>query len=97
VNWKSIDDTPPIGSKFVVLYNDGSGARMFWRHDFGYIDSEGGEYEELPSEGYSLWTELPDGFEFWCEVRSEDPMTLSLPPADHQTPSETQHQGTPKV
>jgi hypothetical protein len=44
-DWNSIDDVPPIGCKFVVLFNDGSGAKMFWRHDHGYIDCEGGEYE----------------------------------------------------
>jgi hypothetical protein len=89
-DWKSIDDLPPIGSKFVVLYNDGSGSRMFWRHDCGYVDCEGDEYEELPSESFSLWTELPDGFEFWCEVRSEGTMTLVLPPADHQPTEKTE-------
>jgi len=79
-DWKPFhEEPPPVGSRFVILFNDGSGARMFWRHDCGYIDCEGGEYEELPPESYSLWTALPDGMEFWCEVRSDEPMSLSLP------------------
>ena len=79
-DWKPLaEDPPPVGCRFIALYNDGSGSSMFWRHDYGYIDCEGGEYEELPSESYDLWIELPDGKEFWCEVRSDEPMSLSLP------------------
>ncbi len=81
-DWRSLEGDPPqVGQKFIVLYNDGSGAAMFWRHDGGYIDSDGDEYEEL-SEGYDLWAELPQDKEFWCEVRSEDPMSLALPSRD---------------
>lgn len=71
-DWKPlVDNPPPAGCKFVALYSDGSGARMFWRHDDGYIDCEGDEREAL-SDSYSLWTELPKGMTFWCENRSED-------------------------
>jgi hypothetical protein len=84
-DWKPlIESPPPIGCKFIVLYNDGSGAAMFWRHDDGYISSDGDEYTEL-SEGYDLWTELPQDKEFWCEICSEDPMTLALPQAQRDS------------
>jgi len=81
-DWKPFhEEPPPIGCRFVVLFNDGSGARMYWRHDAGYIDCDGEEVEDLSSESFDLWTQLPDGKEFWCEVRSDEPMSLSLPPA----------------
>lgn len=76
--WRSlVEDPPPPGCKFIALFNDGSGSGMFFRHDGGYIDSDGDEYSDLNLESYDLWIELPQGKEFWCELRSEDPMTLT--------------------
>lgn len=77
--WRPIDQAPDLGRKIVALYDDGSGASMFWRHDGGYIDAYGDEWGELPDH-YALWTYLPDSFQFWCEYRSDEPMTLTLPP-----------------
>lgn len=77
--WKSLaEDPPPSGRKLVALYDDGSGARMFFRHDAGFIDSDGEECADLLGT-YDLWTELPDGFEFWCEMREADPVVFRLP------------------
>jgi hypothetical protein len=85
MTWKSLfDDPPPSGCKFIALYNDGSGSGLFFRHDDGFIDEDGDDRIEL-SEGYGLWTELPLGFKFWCEGRSEEPMEL-LSPQDRETP-----------
>lgn len=77
--WRPIDQAPDLGRKIVALYGDGSGASMFWRHDGGYISADGDEWGELPDH-YALWTYLPDSFQFWCEYRSDEPMTLTLPP-----------------
>lgn len=77
--WRPIDQAPDLGRKIVALYGDGSGASMFWRHDGGYIDADGDELDELPDH-YALWTYLPDSFQFWCECRSDEPMTLRIPP-----------------
>jgi len=77
--WRPIDQAPDLGRKIVALFGDGSGASMFWRHDGGYIDADGDEWGELPDH-YALWTYLPDSFQFWCEYRSDEPMTLTLPP-----------------
>jgi hypothetical protein len=77
--WKSLaDKPPPTGTKFVALYDDGSGARLFFRHDAGFIDSDGEELSTL-SGTYDLWTELPAGFEFWCEMREADPVQFPTP------------------
>ena len=95
-SWKPLfESPPPVGCKFIALYSDGSGSAMFWRHDGGYVDSDGDDYDAL-SAGYDLWTELPQDKEFWCEIRSEDPMTLSLSPSDVESQSEktSQHHGT---
>ena len=77
--WRPIDQAPDLGRKIVALFGDGSGASMFWRHDGGHIDAYGDEWGEL-HDHYALWTYLPDSFQFWCEYRSDEPMTLTLPP-----------------
>jgi len=88
-DWKPIvEDPPPVGCKFIALYNDGSGAIMFLRVEGGFIDSDGDELSGI-GEGCDLWIELPQNKEFWCEVRSEDPMTLyTHPPFPEETTSE---------
>lgn len=81
--WRPVSDKPLPGSKIVALYNDGSGSRMLFVHDAGFIDSDGDEISDL--NGYDRWTYLPDGFEFWCETRAEDPVTfIPAPPADQE-------------
>ena len=77
--WNPISQLPDVGKKFICLFSDGSGARMLWRHDAGYIDSDGDEYDSMPSTvDVDRWAYLPDDLEFWCETRGEDPMTLTL-------------------
>jgi hypothetical protein len=78
VMWNTMDTLPDVGRKFICLYNDGSGAVMFWRYDDGYIDQDG-EDCQLEGKQYDRWAYLPDELEFWCETRSEDPMCLTLP------------------
>lgn len=77
-DWKLLaDEPPPVGTKFVALYDDGSGARMFWRHDGGFIECDGDEVKSLDGL-YDKWIELPQDTEFWCEIGSE-PMVLRIP------------------
>lgn len=81
--WFKMDVEPEIGRKFIALYNDGSGAAMFWRHDEGLISQDGDDFN-WPLTGYDRWTYLPGDLEFWCET-GEEPMTLRLyppPPSD---------------
>lgn len=84
MSWNSFESLPDVGRKFICLFDDGSGATMFWRHDHGYIDHDGDECYVLEHDSYSLWAYLPDGMEFWCEQRSEDPISLSLPSENRQ-------------
>ena len=80
VIWRTFADTPEIGRKFIALYNDGSGAEMFFAIEGGVIDSDGDElYGWFSADhSYDRWAYLPDNLEFWCEVRAEDPMTLKI-------------------
>jgi len=78
--WQTFDALPDVGRKFIALFNDGSGAAMFWRHDCGYIDADGNETETLGSS-YDHWAYLPDDLDFWCEGHPEEPVILRLPPA----------------
>jgi len=82
--WSSIEQKEPeVGKKFICLWNDGSGCVMYWRHDCGFIDHDGDECAEIDWDKISFWAYLPDGFKFWCEVTSEDPMTLPLPSTEY--------------
>jgi hypothetical protein len=71
--WHPITDQPPVGSKIIALYADGSGSTMLLRHDGGFIDQDGydWEYGEL-SDHYTFWTLLPPAFKFWWETRAEE-------------------------
>lgn len=75
--WSTMETLPSIGRKFVGLWRDGSGAKMFWRHDAGFIDNEGDDFRAL--NDIELWTYLPDDFDFLCET-GEEPMMLRLLP-----------------
>jgi hypothetical protein len=75
--WHTFADKPETGRKIVALYDDGSGAAMFFVHDDGFIDQDG---DELPNVGScDRWAYLPDELEFWCETRAEDPVIFSRP------------------
>lgn len=66
----------PTG-KFVALFADGSGARLFWEVDGengmpAYADGESGDLVPEPEtyfveSGYSHWIALPDSFQLWFE------------------------------
>jgi len=68
-----MDDTyPPKGSKFVVLYNDGSGADIFTRTDDGeYIGCSGEACTEENMDDFLYWALVPENYEFWYEAPQE--------------------------
>lgn len=66
---------PQPGHKIVTLHDDGSGAALLFVYDGGVIDSDGDDYTKIGSP-QTWWAYLPDGFEFWCEGTSEDPVAL---------------------
>lgn len=82
--FKPTDKLPETGYRFVAIHTDGSGAFLGFRHDSGYFDQEGDEFERLDC---SRWTYLPQGELLWIEGNSED--SYDLPPqppieaADH--------------
>lgn len=59
---------PPKGTKFVALYNDGSGAGLFFRDDNGdYFDDGLDPSCDEALDDYLLWIPLPDDFKLWGE------------------------------
>lgn len=83
--WQSIMITPEAGTRIVAPYNDGSGAQMFLVVDgedgsLVLIDEDGDEYGEdhLSCESFSHWAALPEGMKLWCELRSEEPISVSF-------------------
>ena len=68
----------PNGSRFIALYGDGSGARLF------LIDDAGGLFEAqyeveisrspdtyLIDHNFCFWIPLPNSFKFWFEREEE--------------------------
>ena len=68
-------DSIPNGTKFVALYDDGSGAKLFMVDKDGMLfDGYGIDYGETPDcilmdFGYSHWIALPKTFKIWFEKK----------------------------
>jgi hypothetical protein len=77
--WRSTAERPDSDRKIIALFDDGSGANLFFTYESGLIDAEGTEYGWSQFSCYSHWTYLPDGFRLWCEDRDEDPYTFPAP------------------
>lgn len=76
--WISADTLPETGRKVVAIYGDGSGALLLFRHDGGFLNSDGDdERDEFWDECISTWAYLPDDLEFWCEMRADAPFRLT--------------------
>lgn len=66
---------PDEGRRIVTLYEDGSGATIgYWTGD-EILDHEGIE-SAWRDEAGAMWAYLPDGYELWCESRTDDPFTF---------------------
>jgi len=75
--WRNFLAAPASRRKIVALYNDGSGANLFYVTDFGeLIDSDGESANNLDDGGYGLWAYIPDAHRLWCEWRADEPMIL---------------------
>jgi hypothetical protein len=63
------EEKPPIGTRFVALFDDGSGASLFEcvKDDgFGlHIDDLAVYYDSEALDDYLLWIEVPDDYKFW--------------------------------
>ena len=60
---------PPTGHKFVALFNDGSGAKLFLKDDYGQIYDV--QMEPCPLDvldDFSHWELIPDNYKFWGET-----------------------------
>ena len=67
MEWKKFaDETPKRGSRFIALYEDGSGSCMYFLSDTGeLIDQDGdldGLLESLGGEFENYWAYLPDDY-----------------------------------
>jgi len=67
----------PNNTKFVAIYADGSGARLFFIDDIGDLyNSECDKTDIAPDTwlvdaGFAYWIKLPDSFKLWFEQRKE--------------------------
>ena len=66
MNWKSFNEPPKLGTRFVALYTDGSGAGVFLLNDKGALVTAEGDYLGKTGEAwfgdavFSFWAELPE-------------------------------------
>lgn len=83
VAWHKMSDAKPEpGTKFLALYDDGSGAWLGFAHDHGVIDSDGDDHAKMPNAGW--WAYLPSGFRLSCEDHPCAEFEVQLP--DHAPP-----------
>lgn len=68
--WHPRTEKPESGRRIVALFDDGSGATLFWVHDHGLMDQDGEEGETL-SKDYERWAYLPDDYRTWIEDNLE--------------------------
>lgn len=76
--WYGMAIIPAPMRRIIMLYDDGSGARMFFHTADGQLfDGEDGcEYEWLTRDDFCRWTYLPSDYRMWVEDLAEDPMTF---------------------
>lgn len=68
-------DPPKNGTKFIAIFDDGSGADIFHFRKDGILQQAGWSEEDcvddvfwLCDAGYSEWIELPNDFKMWGEI-----------------------------
>lgn len=65
------EQMPPKGTKFVAIFNDGSGSDLFVRLDSGeYINCCGDEASDEMLDDYLFWHEAPN-MKLWFELIQE--------------------------
>lgn len=73
MNWKSFNEPPKLGTRFVALYVDGSGASVFTLKNNGALVNAEGDYLGRIGEAwfgdavFSFWAELPEGYQMFFE------------------------------
>lgn len=80
--WRTSTEEPLVGYRIIAIHTDGSGAFLAFRHEHGFFDQEGDEFQKLEC---SRWAYLPAGERLWIEDNTEDPFDLPEQPAipDH--------------
>lgn len=86
-DWHPMTEQPDPRSKVVLLYDDGSGANLYYVTDDGeLIDGEDGcTYTWDERDNQSLWAYLPWSHPLWIE-RCDEPFTLLAPTAPADKP-----------
>lgn len=72
--WHTFNEKPESGRRIVAIFDDGSGAHLFYVHDDGFVDEDGEDSPVGLESSYSHWAYLPRGVQLWCELRANDPM-----------------------
>jgi len=67
MEWHPVTEAPDPGRRVVALFNDASGAQLFWVHDHGLMDNDGQEGDKLCEKSFALWAYLPDDYRIWIE------------------------------
>lgn len=78
--WQPWTKPPKPFRRIVALYNDGSGARIYFYAGDGqlFCGEDGCEYDWNDVDNLIQWSYLPAGYRLWVEVCA-DPMTFPAP------------------
>lgn len=76
--WFTVLEQPAHPGRIVMLYDDGSGGRLYYYAGDGvlYDGEDGCQYEWADRDGMSVWAYLPPGFRLWVETVETDPCTF---------------------
>lgn len=66
-DWRPKTEQPESDRRIVALFNDGSGAELFWVHSDGTMIGQDGDECSTLGEMYDRWAYLPDGYRTWIE------------------------------
>lgn len=66
----------PVSGKFVALYADGSGSKLFCLCEGGQLlDAEGDFHDIEDLEDFSHWAALPEDYKMWFEFKQDEEPT----------------------
>jgi hypothetical protein len=70
--WTDILTHPDAHTRIVALYDDGSGAHLFYFDGHQFHDEDGAVRDGLENS-FSMWAYAPEGTRLWCEL-CDDPV-----------------------
>jgi hypothetical protein len=72
--WTATLTKPEAHTRIVAVYDDGSGAHLFYFDGREFHDEDGSARDDL-AHSFSMWAYAPEGTKLWCEL-CDDPINF---------------------